>query len=188
VCVGWESALVIGEADDLRVIGETVNTAARLQVQAVAAPGEILLDSGTANSVRARVPARACAPLHIRGRPKPILVGWAGALGTGPADRTRLSCMRTANTRATVPERRMFVQVTALRCQACKPSAQRVLDRTRHLQSLTKTWAGQREADRSNLGGARPRTRLAPHAVADAAYSRTKNARLHRQRRDPQGH
>ncbi|MGH3247552.1 MAG: AAA family ATPase [Trebonia sp.] len=55
---------------DFRVVGDAVNTAARLQ--AAAQPGEILIGTDTAAMVRAQVGIEPVPPLRLKGKARPV--------------------------------------------------------------------------------------------------------------------
>jgi class 3 adenylate cyclase/tetratricopeptide (TPR) repeat protein len=78
---------------DFRVVGDAVNTAARLQT--AAGPGEILVDANTAEMIRPHVGLESLPPLHLRGKVERV-PAWrvdladkgegaaAAAVGAGP--------------------------------------------------------------------------------------------------------
>jgi class 3 adenylate cyclase len=55
---------------DVRIVGDAVNTASRLQT--AAAPGEILIDATTASLVKGVVAIEPVPPLALRGKPRPV--------------------------------------------------------------------------------------------------------------------
>ncbi|HEY3684164.1 MAG TPA: adenylate/guanylate cyclase domain-containing protein [Streptosporangiaceae bacterium] len=68
--IGAGEVAVISVSDaDLRVVGDTVNTAARLQ--SAARPGEILVNLGAARLLRGRVGLEELDPLPLRGKTAP---------------------------------------------------------------------------------------------------------------------
>jgi class 3 adenylate cyclase len=86
ICTG-EVMVTIDQAGDFRVVGDAVNTAARLQ--SAAPPGGILIGAETASMVRGRVSLEAVPPLRLKGKAEPV-PAWRvtdAALGeTGCAD------------------------------------------------------------------------------------------------------
>ncbi|WP_225848871.1 AAA family ATPase [Streptomyces sp. HPF1205] len=69
ICTG-DVVVITGPGDDFRVIGDSVNTASRLQT--AAGPGEVLLCADTAAMVRWRVGVEPVAPLRLRGKARPV--------------------------------------------------------------------------------------------------------------------
>ncbi len=68
ICSGEVMAITSG--GDFRVIGDPVNTAARLQT--AAQPGEILVDAASASMVRTAVGLDPVAPLTLKGKAQPV--------------------------------------------------------------------------------------------------------------------
>ncbi|MGI5229707.1 ATP-binding protein [Actinoallomurus sp. CA-142502] len=69
VCTG-DVVVITMPGDDFRVVGDSVNTASRLQT--AAAPGEILLCADTAAMVRGRVGIESVPPLRLKGKAHPV--------------------------------------------------------------------------------------------------------------------
>jgi class 3 adenylate cyclase/tetratricopeptide (TPR) repeat protein len=69
ICSGDVIAVAVPGAD-FRVVGDAVNTAARLQ--AAAQPGEILIGADTAAMVRAQVGIEPVPPLQLKGKAQPV--------------------------------------------------------------------------------------------------------------------
>ncbi|CAG7645006.1 ATP-binding protein [Actinacidiphila bryophytorum] len=65
ICTG-DVVVVSTVGDDFRVIGDSVNTASRLQT--AARPGEVLLCADTAAVVRGRIGVEPVAPLRLKGK------------------------------------------------------------------------------------------------------------------------
>ena len=61
--------MISGPGVDLRIVGDTVNIAARLQ--SAAPPGEILINTETAQLVRGRVGLEELGPLSLKGKAEP---------------------------------------------------------------------------------------------------------------------
>jgi class 3 adenylate cyclase/tetratricopeptide (TPR) repeat protein len=69
ICTG--DVVVITSTDgDFRIIGDTTNTASRLQTAAL--PGQILLDADTATMVRSQVSLQPVEPLRLKGKARPV--------------------------------------------------------------------------------------------------------------------
>ncbi|MFE6869726.1 AAA family ATPase [Kitasatospora sp. NPDC057692] len=69
ICTG-NVVVITRPGDDFRVVGDSVNTAARLQT--AARPGEVLVCADTAAMVRARVGIEPVEPLELRGKSRPV--------------------------------------------------------------------------------------------------------------------
>jgi class 3 adenylate cyclase len=69
VCTG-DVVVITMPGGDFRVIGDSVNTASRLQT--AAGPGEILICADTAAMVRGRVGAESIPPLRLKGKARPV--------------------------------------------------------------------------------------------------------------------
>jgi len=69
VCSG-EVIAITEPSGDFRVVGDSVNTAARLQT--AAKPGQILIDSASASMVRAVIGLDPVRPLELKGKAKPV--------------------------------------------------------------------------------------------------------------------
>ncbi|GAA4605252.1 AAA family ATPase [Actinoallomurus liliacearum] len=69
ICTG-DVVVITMPGEDFRVIGDSVNTASRLQT--AAQPGEILLCADTAAMVRGRVGIDPVAPLRLKGKARPV--------------------------------------------------------------------------------------------------------------------
>jgi class 3 adenylate cyclase len=69
VCSG-EVIAITNPAGDFRVIGDPVNTAARLQT--AAAPGHILIDASTASMIRTSIGIEPVPPLQLKGKAQPV--------------------------------------------------------------------------------------------------------------------
>ncbi|GAA1255692.1 AAA family ATPase [Sphaerisporangium rubeum] len=65
-----EAIVIVSPGSDLRVIGDTVNTAARLQ--SAAGDGEILLGDEVARMVRAEATVEPVPPLTLKGKSAPV--------------------------------------------------------------------------------------------------------------------
>ncbi len=84
ICSG-EVIAITERPGDFRVIGDPVNTAARLQT--AAEPGEILIDATSASMVRATIGLDPVPPLELKGKAQPVLA-WRVTLGEPPGDAT----------------------------------------------------------------------------------------------------
>lgn len=85
-----EAAVITATGAHLRVIGDTVNTAARLQ--SAAGPGEVLVNEQVADVVRPFVELAAVEPLRLKGKADPV-PAWRVQSLQAPApldDRARL--------------------------------------------------------------------------------------------------
>ncbi|MFJ4667577.1 AAA family ATPase [Kitasatospora purpeofusca] len=69
ICTG-NVVVITRPGDDFRVVGDSVNTAARLQT--AAAPGEVLICADTAAMVRAQVGIEPVEPLRLKGKSRPV--------------------------------------------------------------------------------------------------------------------
>ncbi|MFE6745221.1 AAA family ATPase [Kitasatospora purpeofusca] len=69
ICTG-NVVVITRPGDDFRVVGDSVNTAARLQT--AAAPGEVLICADTAAMVRAQVGVEPVEPLRLKGKSRPV--------------------------------------------------------------------------------------------------------------------
>lgn len=69
ICSG-EVIAITEPSGDFRVIGDPVNTAARLQT--AAAPGQILIDAASASMVRAVIGLDPVRPLELKGKAQPV--------------------------------------------------------------------------------------------------------------------
>ncbi|WP_344333975.1 AAA family ATPase, partial [Kitasatospora putterlickiae] len=69
ICTG-NVVVITRPGDDFRVVGDSVNTAARLQT--AARPGEVLVCADTAAMVRARVGVEPVEPLTLKGKSRPV--------------------------------------------------------------------------------------------------------------------
>lgn len=69
ICTG-NVVVITRPGDDFRVVGDSVNTAARLQT--AARPGEVLLCADTAAMVRWQVGIEPVAPLQVKGKARPV--------------------------------------------------------------------------------------------------------------------
>ncbi|MCL2554727.1 MAG: AAA family ATPase, partial [Actinomycetia bacterium] len=69
ICTG-DVMVITGEGGYFRVIGDSVNTAARLQT--AAAPGEVLICADTAAVVRRHVGLQAVEPMELKGKARPV--------------------------------------------------------------------------------------------------------------------
>jgi class 3 adenylate cyclase/tetratricopeptide (TPR) repeat protein len=69
VCSG-EVIAITNPAGGFRVIGDPVNTAARLQT--AAEPGQILVDAASASMIRTSVGIEPVPPLHLKGKAQPV--------------------------------------------------------------------------------------------------------------------
>ncbi|MFE2105513.1 AAA family ATPase [Kitasatospora sp. NPDC059463] len=69
ICTG-NVVVITRPGDDFRVVGDSVNTAARLQT--AARPGEVLVCADTAAMVRARVGIEPVEPLELKGKSRPV--------------------------------------------------------------------------------------------------------------------
>ncbi|WTT38550.1 AAA family ATPase [Kitasatospora sp. NBC_00085] len=69
ICTG-DVVVLTRPGDDFRVVGDAVNTAARLQT--AARPGEVLLCADTAAVVRWQVGIEPVAPLRLKGKARPV--------------------------------------------------------------------------------------------------------------------
>ncbi|MFB7469562.1 AAA family ATPase [Kitasatospora sp. NPDC056184] len=83
ICTG-NVVVITRPGDDFRVVGDSVNTAARLQT--AARPGEVLVCADTAAMVRARVGIEAVEPLELRGKSRPV-PAWRITAPEAAADR-----------------------------------------------------------------------------------------------------
>ncbi|MCO5973223.1 AAA family ATPase [Actinoallomurus soli] len=72
-----EVAVISGPGVDLRIVGDTVNTAARLQ--SAAPPGEVLINAEAAHLVRGRIGLEELGPLSLKGKAEPARVWRATA-------------------------------------------------------------------------------------------------------------
>ncbi|WP_406208198.1 AAA family ATPase [Kitasatospora sp. NBC_01560] len=69
ICTGDVMVITRG-GDDFRVVGDSVNTASRLQT--AAAPGEVLVCADTAAVVRGQVGIEPVEPLRLKGKARPV--------------------------------------------------------------------------------------------------------------------
>ncbi|MFF7458209.1 AAA family ATPase [Kitasatospora sp. NPDC008115] len=69
ICTG-NVVVITRPGDDFRVVGDSVNTAARLQT--AARPGEVLVCADTAAMVRSRVGVEPVEPLELKGKSRPV--------------------------------------------------------------------------------------------------------------------
>ncbi|MER7706988.1 AAA family ATPase [Kitasatospora sp. NPDC097605] len=69
ICTG-NVVVITRPGDDFRVVGDSVNTAARLQT--AARPGEVLVCADTAAMVRAHVGIESVEPLALKGKSRPV--------------------------------------------------------------------------------------------------------------------
>jgi class 3 adenylate cyclase len=69
ICSG-EVMVTTFPGSDFRVVGDTVNTASRLQ--SAASPGGVLIDSRTAALVRGHVQLESIPPLRLKGKAQPV--------------------------------------------------------------------------------------------------------------------
>ncbi|MEU6232624.1 adenylate/guanylate cyclase domain-containing protein [Kitasatospora sp. NPDC047058] len=69
ICTG-DVVVITRAGDDFRVVGDSVNTASRLQT--AARPGEVLLCADTAAVVRWQVGIEPVAPLQLKGKARPV--------------------------------------------------------------------------------------------------------------------
>ncbi|MFC5661415.1 ATP-binding protein [Kitasatospora misakiensis] len=69
ICTG-NVVVITRPGDDFRVVGDSVNTAARLQT--AAAPGEVLICADTAAMVRGQVGVESVEPLRLKGKSRPV--------------------------------------------------------------------------------------------------------------------
>ncbi|MFB7618818.1 AAA family ATPase [Kitasatospora sp. NPDC056181] len=69
ICTG-DVVVITRPGDDFRVVGDAVNTAARLQT--AARPGEVLVCADTAAVVRWQVGIEPVAPLQLKGKARPV--------------------------------------------------------------------------------------------------------------------
>jgi class 3 adenylate cyclase len=83
ICSG--EVMAITTAGDFRVIGDPVNTAARLQT--AAQPGEILVDAASASMIRTSVGLDPVEPLTLKGKSQPV-PAWRVTSGQLPGDPT----------------------------------------------------------------------------------------------------
>ncbi|WP_380283349.1 AAA family ATPase [Kitasatospora purpeofusca] len=83
ICTG-NVVVITRPGDDFRVVGDSVNTAARLQT--AARPGEVLVCADTAAMVRARVGVEPVEPLELRGKSRPV-PAWRITAPEAAADR-----------------------------------------------------------------------------------------------------
>ncbi len=83
ICSG--EVMAITTAGDFRVIGDPVNTAARLQT--AAQPGEILVDAASASMIRTAVGLDPVEPLTLKGKSQPV-PAWRVTSGEVPGDPT----------------------------------------------------------------------------------------------------
>ncbi|HET9894230.1 MAG TPA: AAA family ATPase [Streptosporangiaceae bacterium] len=83
ICSG--EVMAITTAGDFRVIGDAVNTAARLQTAAEA--GEILVDAASASMIRTAVGLDPVEPLTLKGKSQPV-PAWRVTSGELPGDPT----------------------------------------------------------------------------------------------------
>jgi class 3 adenylate cyclase/tetratricopeptide (TPR) repeat protein len=84
ICTG-DVMVITGEGGYFRVVGDSVNTAARLQT--AAAPGEVLICGATAAVVRRHVGLEPVEPLELKGKAQPVPAWRVTALA--PATGTR---------------------------------------------------------------------------------------------------
>src|SRR5258708_1885262 len=82
ICSG-EVIAITEPSGDFRVIGDPVNTAARLQT--AAEPGQILIDAASARMVRAVIGLDPVRPLELKGKGKPVPAWLVTGIGL-PAD------------------------------------------------------------------------------------------------------
>ncbi|MFF2949877.1 AAA family ATPase [Kitasatospora sp. NPDC057965] len=83
ICTG-NVVVITRPGDDFRVVGDSVNTAARLQT--AARPGEVLVCADTAAMVRARVGTEPVEPLELKGKSRPV-PAWRITAPEAAADR-----------------------------------------------------------------------------------------------------
>ncbi|MFF8772243.1 AAA family ATPase [Kitasatospora sp. NPDC015120] len=83
ICTG-NVVVITRPGDDFRVVGDSVNTAARLQT--AARPGEVLVCADTAAMVRSRVGIEAVEPLELKGKSRPV-PAWRITAPEAAADR-----------------------------------------------------------------------------------------------------
>lgn len=85
-----QAVVVHAPGTEFRVIGDTVNTASRLQ--SAAGPGQVLVNGEAAHLVRHEVELAEVAPLPLRGKANPVPAWQVVSLhaSTAPADRTAM--------------------------------------------------------------------------------------------------
>lgn len=69
ICTG-DVVVITMPGDDFRVVGDSVNTASRLQT--AAQPGEVLLCADTAAMIRGQVSVESVEPLRLKGKARPV--------------------------------------------------------------------------------------------------------------------
>ncbi len=83
ICTG-NVVVITRPGDDFRIVGDSVNTAARLQT--AAAPGEVLICADTAAMVRAEVGLESVEPLRLKGKSRPVPAWRVTAAGAAVED------------------------------------------------------------------------------------------------------